>query len=1366
MPPRKKFVPRQRKHKVRERLAREARDNAGDLADIDTNAMPTAGAGAGADSNVAEILPEEVRARNEKKAQLRAELRAGQASQMSSKKAKRLEKYIETKLRKDESRDLNEKLAAAAEAMDPAAFAAFQSSRDIGKGKKRRRAEQARQQQAKKDEEDDDDEDDDDEEEEEDDRMAVDRKGITHDKTAYKAKGVENLTQSMANVKMPAAGGGSSLFAGQAATAGSGLKRPLDLNDDGRPILAKRKKRGGVKSKFDIETVREAPVTVTIQKHVEGSDASEADDDSDAESGEWNGFSDGEDASNEDRREGEDGEEDEEEDGEEEDGDEDEEDEDEDDEDEDEGSDSDVSPRPSGFKAWAQQRRNEALGFRGASDGDGRSTALAFPKVANFVPRAAESEPLPASLQPTTRLDRKAFHVEVARSPEIESARLALPVVAEEQQIVEAIHEHDVVIVSGGTGSGKTTQVPQFLFEAGYGNVDSDTPGMIGVTQPRRVAAVSMARRVAEELGPVHGGAVAYQIRFESTMSARTAIKFMTDGVLLREAGADVALRQYSAVVIDEAHERSINTDVLIGIVSCVNRIRADLNSVHVRTDGWYYEKVYDDDPANIDEFGNNTKPPTLVRRKPFVPLKLIIMSATLQLDELTHNTRLFRTPPRVVVVEGRQYPVTVHFARTTRHDYADEAFSKVVRGHRKLPPGGFLVFLTGEDEIQRLARRLRLEINGVHSASQPKVRLSTREVPAETEDIEFGGGLEDEEGGDGAFLEGEDLDEPEADEDDVDDALFVPDEGETAGSGPQRVHVLPLFSKLPTKEQQRVFAAVPAGHRLVVLATNVAETSLTIPGIRYVFDSGRAKARTYNRYSGVQTFEVGWVSKASASQRAGRAGRTGPGHCYRLYSSAVYEEQFDAFAEPEILRMPIEGVVLQLKAMHVPYIESFPFPTPPDVGSLRRAERLLRCLGAVHETDPGVIGSPTEATPLGELMAAFPLSPRFAKILMVGHPGDCIHYVIALVAALSADEIFVRHTTAIPPVAAATQAMNDELAARAARKAGTAGNGRDAPYDDADDDAHGPPARLVRTPADIRQDELHRTTAELYWRVQRQFASLDGGRSDALKMLQAVGEFSHEPTEAWCAGHFLHHKALLQVQKMRRQLTHLLRTSLPLHASLAYQEQLPRPTPAQITLLKQMVAAGFVDNLAMRADLTPVPPRYGFGPGTVRRPRRAIEVPYRTLQPLMMRQGGAGVDDDAAPRVPIENEFVFLHSTSPMAHLTPDECPPFVVYANLQRNPPTPAEEAAGVTPKVRMRSLTDVTGLQLAGLLAGTPLLSYGKPLKETSRSPDGREREAWVVPEVRAIATAGSMAWPLPAVKVRQRKVPGLGWEVVTK
>lgn len=1223
----KKFVPRQRKRKVLDRQRAQERGTRD---------------GVGADTNILEITPAQQAEAEQKKAQLREQLRP-QGVKVSSKKAKRLEKYIENKLKKDENRELLAKLAA--NKIDTSLLV---SSKSLGQTKETKREALRR---ALK---------------EKDAGLPLDESGVA---LLYQRRQVveeepdreeqsdepdlsendENSTtdQNAASAAGPQQQPPTATQPGPAAV-GSGLKRPLELDDSGRPILAKRQKRGGVKTKYSIE----APVVYQ---------------ESDSE---WSGFSsDGEEVSNQEPAEASDGESsNQESDGssEEETSEGSEEEEDvessEDDielEDSDEAARQEQQQRSSAFKAWAHQKRNEALGYKPVDSGP---LVVDIPKPANFQPRPIEEDPLPIELQPTTNITRKSYAVTVNRDPGIQEARYQLPVTGEEQKIMEAIHNNDVVVICGATGSGKTTQVPQFLFEAGYGSPNGPTPGMIGVTQPRRVAAVSMSKRVAQEMGD-YSHVVAYQIRFEGTVDPKTAIKFMTDGVLLREVAQDFALRKYSAIIIDEAHERSVNTDILISILSRLVKLRAEMAK---------------EDPS-------------------VTPLKLIIMSATLRVEEFTHNTALFRTPPRVIEVEGRQHEVTIHFARRTRHDYVEDAFRKISRGHKKLPPGGMLVFLTGQGEIWQLSKRLKAAFGGMTSASGPKVRISASEAPIEAEDIDFG-----------------EVDDRNAHDIDDDEVGFASDEeeeekefeieDEESGTGPRRMHILPLYSLLPTKEQMKVFEPPPEGSRLVVLATNVAETSLTIPGIRYVFDCGRSKERRYDPVTGVQSFEIGWISKASAKQRAGRAGRTGPGHCWRLYSSAVYERDFPEFTDPELLRMPIEGVVLQLKAMNLQHVVNFPFPTPPPRDSLMKAEKLLTYLSAISPSG--------QITPVGSTMSLFPLAPRYARILLVGHLHDCLPYTIALVAGLSAGEVFIPENQAIP---AATEQTEE-----------------------------------FRTNEDVIAEDKRARIRKAFNAVHKNFCFLDD-KSDAIKLLQVVGEFAHEPTEEWCERHFVRFKVLKEARQLQTQIADLLKTNIPAFANFKLPEKLGPPSAKQVQALKQMVAAGYIDQVAIRADKAPNPPEMH------RKPHRAIDVPYIPLIPL---QDGDQKSDDPA------DKLVYIHPSSPLAHLSVGECPEYVVYARLQRAGNTGADGEK--KPKIRMHALTDVTGAQLASLAKGTPLLTYGKPIKEVKGASsegggDGSNtREVWVVPYLRA-ETGGGLGWPLPARRVKQRKVAGKGWVV---
>lgn len=1206
-----KFVPRQRKHKV---LARWKDHGESSKPDIDSNAV--------------ELLAPAKAEIEEKKRRIREDLRK-EGTKISGKKAKRLEKYIENKLRKDENRELLEKVA-----KSTTDTSLFQSSRKLGQGRETKRERLSRALQ---------------------DRQAgIDIDGDTEDVLFEKRTLREVVDQSEQEDEdhsqrpFQSVESASPQIPKLIFGSGTGLKRPLEVDEQGKPVLKKRKRRGGVKSKVSLrhdrlQEVEELPwegfssssERASVSDNNDGEESSSSDSsgssdveqredsiDSASDSDDSEGTQESSESESKSESESDDGE---------------------------EGG--VQKQRSSAFKAWANQQLNEALGYQPISN---IAMATETQKIAGFQPRPLDQDPLPLELQPTKNETRKVAFVDVQRPPEIQSARLQLPVVAEEQKIMEAVHDNDLVVIYGATGSGKTTQVPQFLFEAGYGS-STETPGMIGVTQPRRVAAVSMSKRVGDEMGN-HGKKVSYQIRFEGTTSSETAIKFMTDGVLLREVAQDILLKKYSAIIIDEAHERSVNTDILIGMLSRVVKLRKD----------------------------------EALRDPSIKPLKLIIMSATLRVTDFTQNKALFSSPPPVLQAEGRQYPVTVHFARKTHHDYVEEAFRKISRGHQKLPPGGFLVFLTGQNEITQLSKRLKEALRSGQVSTGVQVRIEAENAPLETEDIDFGNTVEE------AY---DDYDN-DGDDDEVDFNINDDDDfevGEEADTGPAKMHVLPLYSLLSNKEQLRVFEPPPDGSRLVILATNVAETSLTIPGIRYVFDCGRSKERKYDQTTGVQSFEIGWISKASASQRAGRAGRTGPGHCYRLYSSAVYERDFREFAEPEILRMPIEGVVLQLKAMNLQKIENFPFPTPPDRSMLAGSERLLKYLSALSPSG--------QITSTGATMSIFPLSPRFSRILLVGHLHGCLPYTIALVAGLSAADVFVPENQVVPA------ALHKE------------------------EDAY-------FTNADRIEEETRIKIRRSFNKVQRDFCFLDD-KSDAIKLLQVVGEFAHEPTEAWCQSHYVHFKVLKEILQLRRQITDLLRNNISVFAGLKFQDKLDPPSAKQVKALKQMVAAGFIDHIAMRADLSPNPPE------TRRKPTRAIDVPYLTLFPSHVRR------DD-------EDKAVYIHPSSPLAHLSPQECPQYIIYSYLQRAIPS----VEGKVPKTRMHALTDITGNQLAALAKGTPLIDYGKPIKEVMPKLSGAiedTRECWVIPYLKAEGTVG-LGWPLPARKVTQKKMPGKGGWVV--
>jgi ATP-dependent RNA helicase DHX37/DHR1 len=513
------------------------------------------------------------------------------------------------------------------------------------------------------------------------------------------------------------------------------------------------------------------------------------------------------------------------------------------------------------------------------------------------------------------------------------------------------------------------------------------------------------------------------------------------------------------------------------------------------------------------------------------------------------------------------------------------------------------------------------------------------------------------------------------------------------------------LYSQLPTKEQLKVFEPPPEGSRLIVLATNVAETSLTIPGIKYVFDCGRSKEKQYDLNTGVQTFQIGWISKASASQRAGRAGRTGPGHCYRLYSSAIYEADFEEYTEPEILRTPIEGVVLQMKSMGLHNVINFPFPTPPSRQGLAKAEKLLRYLGALKADG--------QVTEIGRKLSLYPLSPRYGKMLQIGHQHGCMPYVIALVSALAVGDLFIQESELDLSVVKQTKDMEK-----------------------------------VYTNAERLEDTQRESRRKDFNRVQRLLSKHDD-TSDALKSLSAICAYafssgSPEDEESFCEQMFLRGKGLKEASQLRGQLTEIVRTNNPGLLG-PYEARLPEPTAKQVKALKQIVTAGFIDNIAIRADTCPDPPEMP------RKPRRAIDVPYYTL--FKSREGRAAE---------LSEKAVYIHPSSILTQFTPKEMPQYIVYSHLQRSTASRVPVSADDTPKIRMIPLSAPSGPQLSALANGTPLLEFGKPIgKVESLGGIPERRQCVVVPSL--VGEAGTTGWPLPAKKVVQIKDPKEGWIV---
>ncbi|KAF8917814.1 P-loop containing nucleoside triphosphate hydrolase protein [Mucidula mucida] len=796
--------------------------------------------------------------------------------------------------------------------------------------------------------------------------------------------------------------------------------------------------------------------------------------------------------------------------------------------------------RSLGFKDWATKQIQIAKGHEPTRSTPPPSLDPTIPQPPPTKKRKIELTemrgPLGESISlPDTSLAQKlgkTKSISIKRPLEVEEARLLLPIVSEEQPIMEAILMNPVVIICGETGSGKTTQVPQFLYEAGFGTIDSENPGMIGVTQPRRVAAMSMATRVAHELS-LTSSKVSYQIRYDATVSPSTSIKFMTDGVLLRELATDFVLSKYSIIIIDEAHERSMNTDILIGVLSRVLKLR---------------EQLWTEGKDGIK------------------PLRLVIMSATLRVSDFAENKTLFSAPPPVINVAARQHPVTVHFNRRTASDYVAEAIKKATKIHTRLPPGGILIFLTGQNEIQGVCRKLEARFGERALIEKRKQRGSLEArlaiLAEEALDVRTVGPAH-------ADVEVEDLDLAEL--------------GVEFDDNDVPMHIVPLYSLLPSDKQMKVFQPPPAGSRLVVVSTNVAETSLTIPGIRYVIDCGRAKQRSYDVNSGIQSFQVNWVSKASAAQRAGRAGRTGPGHCYRLYSSALYEHYFAQFSQPEILQMPIEGVVLQMKAMHIDAVVNFPFPTPPERQTLQKAEKVLGWT----------------STDLGRAMSLFPLSPRFARMLVAG-------------------------STQVP--------------------------------------------------------------AESFFKSQQTHSSLGKGASDSFRELSVVGAYEYAGSGLkFCAQHFVRPKAMEEIHKLRAQIHNIVRTNFPT-IKTEFVPGLRPPNDLQLKVLRQLLTAGFIDQVAVRKDR--VEKESG---GTKYTSTKGV--PYRAL----------GVPED-----------VFIHPSSVVAGQSPPE---YVVSTNA----------SVGIT---------IVNPAWLASLGKGS-LCTFSKPVKNN-------------VGVMMVVPRFGPEGWELPAVK----------------
>lgn len=470
-----------------------------------------------------------------------------------------------------------------------------------------------------------------------------------------------------------------------------------------------------------------------------------------------------------------------------------------------------------------------------------------------------------------------------AKASSIEDTRKSLPIYTFRDDLLKAIGEYQVLIIVGETGSGKTTQIPQYLHEAGY-----TKEGMkVGCTQPRRVAAMSVAARVAQEMGVKVGNEVGYSIRFEDATSDKTILKYMTDGMLLREFLTEPDLGAYSALMIDEAHERTLHTDILFGLVKDIARFRPEL--------------------------------------------KLLISSATMDAQKFA---KYFDDAP-IFNIPGRRYPVDIHYTPQPEANYLAAAVTTIFQIHITQPRGDILVFLTGQEEIE---------------AAELNLQETARKL----------------------------------------------------GSKVPEMIICPIYANLPSELQSKIFEPTPPKARKVVLATNIAETSLTIDGIVYVIDPGFVKENVYNARTGMESLVVTPCSRASANQRSGRAGRVSPGKCFRLYTKFAFHNELDDSTMPEIQRTNLNSVVLLLKSLGINDLMEFDFMDAPPAETLIRALENLYALGALN--DKGAL------TKLGRQMAEFPTDPMLARSILAADKHGCVEEVLSIIAMLGeASALFYR---------------------------------------------------------------------------------------------------------------------------------------------------------------------------------------------------------------------------------------------------------------------------------------------------------------------------------------------------------------------
>ncbi|KAL0592306.1 hypothetical protein ABG067_000414 [Albugo candida] len=667
--------------------------------------------------------------------------------------------------------------------------------------------------------------------------------------------------------------------------------------------------------------------------------------------------------------------------------------------------------------------------------------------------------------------------------------REKLPIHCHRSRIIQAIENSRVVILLGETGSGKTTQVPQYI-------LDKMPSVRMAVTQPRRVAAITVAQRVSDEINRDKiGGIVGYSVRFEDMSCNRTQVRFLTDGMLVREALLHPCLDRYSVIILDEAHERTLQTDILFGVLKRALRCRTDL--------------------------------------------KVIVMSATLDVGLFKRYFTDQSITPRVIRIPGRQYPVDLFYSLKTLPDYQDAALITILQIHlEERRNGSILVFLTGQEDIDNLqtlqtdilfgvlkrALRCRTDLKVIVMSATLDVGLFKRyftdqsitprviRIPGRQYPVDLFYSLKTlpdyqdaalitilqihlEERRNGSilvFLTGQE---------DIDNLQSLLEQyAKTLPPTALKLMVCPIYAAMPREQQMKVFEPVIHGVRKVILATNIAETSITIKDVRYVVDTGLVKQRSYVPNSGVEMLQIEPVSKAQAWQRTGRAGREAPGVCYRLFPENTFDKLSDRTI-PDIQRVSLEAVVLQLKSMGIDDILSFDFLEKPEVSSLIKAMEKLYAFEAFD-----IDGKLTKR---GRQMAGLPVSPMFAVMLLKAAELGCAEEALSVVAMQCIESIFY-------------------------------------------------------FPRDKKEQAAQ---------SRAKFVSSDGDQITLLNIYNGYKQCGQKQSEKWCRDHFINFRALRKVESVREQLRNYLENlHLPISSDFPNTQS-----------LQKSILAGFFLNTAMR---------------------------------------------------------------------------------------------------------------------------------------------------------------------------------------